>query len=339
MRRKLATGYSLIEVLVAISVLGLLMALVLPAVQSARGQARRIACANNLRQVGVALSAYHDANGTFPQYITNIRSARGLRWVGHEQYFSPHVRLLPYLDQVQLYSGVNFTFEFPPVATTQPPPENSTAYGATISVFLCPSDGSHCGLDHGNNYRCNVGVGPSWSTAAESPDSGNGFFSFPYQPSAASFPDGLSHTVAFSERLRGSGEQLPITEEQRGAIRRDLSRDYGDLSFYRRSAERDADTALEWCRVAAQQHFPAYTQAGNNWFYSGREITGYTHAQEPNGAIPDALNMYFVTSFGVSTARSNHRGGVNAVMGDGSVRFVTGGVDRAVWRALGSRNG
>jgi prepilin-type processing-associated H-X9-DG protein len=175
-----------------------------------------------------------------------------------------------------------------------------------------------------------VGVGPSISTSAESPDSGNGFFTFPGVTSPASFPDGLAHTVAFSERLQGTGNPTQQVAE------RDLSNvDTVPLQCL----TRDADNALLCCRQASKSAFPAFTQAGWLWILAGRMHTTYCHAQEPNGHIPDGASASYSAAWGVTTARSWHRGGLNVLMGDGSVRFVSDTVRRPIWRALGTRNG
>jgi prepilin-type processing-associated H-X9-DG protein len=115
-------------------------------------------------------------------------------------------------------------------------------------------------------------------------------------------------------------------------------RDFGDLSPYVFSTERDADYALAACRLASANNFPFWRQGGLTWFLSGFLYTGYCHAQEPNGSIPDGLNRSFTPS-GISTARSQHPGGVNALMADGSVRFVSETIARKVWRGLGTRYG
>jgi prepilin-type processing-associated H-X9-DG protein len=82
-----------------------------------------------------------------------------------------------------------------------------------------------------------------------------------------------------------------------------------------------------------------FALAGDHWIWEGLDRTFYTHAQVPNGSIPDCLQGALKTPPGVSTARSRHFGGVNTLMGDGSVRFVGETIAPAVWRGLGTRNG
>jgi hypothetical protein len=100
---------------------------------------------------------------------------------------------------------------------------------------------------------------------------------------------------------------------------------------------RDADYALDCCRLASANNFPAYRLAGFTWFFGDFECSAYNHAQEPNGRIPDAVDRN--TWLGIVTARSLHPGGVNSLIASGSVRFVKESIARRVWRGLGTRNG
>lgn len=324
-------AFTLIEMLVVIGIIGLLAGLLMPAIQSAREAARRVQCANNLKQIGIALAAYHAVINCFPvdfnYYATFPQSSNS---TGRVQMLSSLSRILPYMDQTALFNSINYSVEADPHPQgIYPDPTHITAYTTTVQTFLCPSDAlSGSGS---NNYRGNVGVGPSVAVSAEAPDSGNGFFIYPGYTTAASFPDGLSHTAAFSERLRGTGNVDQARPE------RDLSATDG-VPY---CLERSADYSLDCCRVASRTAFPAFTQAGWTWLFSGRMYTTYCHAQEPNGSIPDGASKFNFHSggWGVTTARSWHRGGVNVLMADGSTRFVSEHVQRPVWRALGSRNG
>ncbi len=95
-------GFTLIELLVVIAIVSLLIALLLPAVQSARESARRAHCLNNLRQIGIAVQLYHDANGTYPPALTQLTNKE------YGGYYSILTRLLPYLDQVPTYNAINY---------------------------------------------------------------------------------------------------------------------------------------------------------------------------------------------------------------------------------------
>jgi prepilin-type processing-associated H-X9-DG protein len=321
-------GFSLIELVVVCGLLSLLIALLLPAVQSAREAARRSQCGSNLRQIGIAVTNYTQAFGSFPPNVLGLNGPTGTR-----TYFSSHARFLSFLDQQPLYSSINFSASPSPetwnVGTPWPNSQeenaiNSTAQFTQLAVFLCPSDAGAL-ADYGVNYRENVGVGPEYATSAEYPDSGNGFFLEQGTIGPANVPDGLSHTAMFSERLRGSG-----------ADHVDPTRD----AFANPSLVLTADDLLLSCRLAARPENDFYfTLNGQSWFWPGRERTLYNHAQVPNGPIPDCLDAGSLTNRGMATARSNHPGGVNLLMGDGSVRFVDETISQAVWRGLGTRNG
>ena len=271
-------GFTLIELLVVVSIIGLLIALVLPAVQASREAARRAQCANNLKQVGLALHSYQASYGTFPLNWGNPRIdlSLGLPFYIGARPYSALTRLLPFLDQQPLFASINFNVEtFPSQDGSDFPfPQNLTAYATSVAVYACPSDGTSA--PHGCNYRGNYGIGPSPGTTQTTYDSGNGFYAFPGVLGPQSFPDGLSQTVAYSERLQGSGDGGGLAP----------ARDFGEILVMVYCISRDADTALACCRLASTKGFPAYRKAGFTWFYGDFECTAYNHAQEPNGASP-----------------------------------------------------
>jgi prepilin-type N-terminal cleavage/methylation domain-containing protein len=321
-------GFTLIETLVAIGIIGVLVALMLPAVQAAREAARRAQCANNLHQIGLALHAYEAANRTFPITYSYVYDKANTRF-SYRNMTSIHARLLPYLEQRTVYDAINFEISTTAPEIMQIPLNeveialntvNATASMTGISTFLCPSDGGGF-TEHGNNYRGNVGVGPNSVMAAEFPDSDNGLFHQLYMPDAVRAPDGLSHTVAFSERLRGEGDS-----PERSV--------YHNLYF-----APTADNIIQSCRISARPGTETYAFAGKWWFYTGREQTLYIHAQPPNGIVPDCVDGGVRPALGMVSARSDHTGGVNVLMGDASLRFVTESIDTSVWRAFGTRNG
>ncbi len=212
---------------------------------------------------------------------------------------------------------------------SSPQRANTTALNVRLDVLLCPTDGVATSCDgYPTSYRGNVGVGPGTTMTSESSDSGNGFFPHQQFFTSSLVTDGLSNTVAFSERLVGTGGAGPASP----------ARDFGDMRVNPRGMELTADFALDVCRLAASRGFPLLTRGGYRWYDANREDAYYTHAQEPNGPIPDALDTS-PSEFGVATARSLHPGGVNALMGDGSTRFVTESIRREIWRALGTRAG
>jgi len=331
-------GFTLIELLVVIALVATLIGLLLPAVQSAREAARRARCANNLRQIGLALHSYEAQFNAFPFQSTLLNRANISNLVPPAcnpgnisfEYLSAQVRLMPFLEHATTFASVNFSMEFCVTSDYRRHPANTTALNVRIETLLCPSDGrAMAGEGYPTSYRGNVGVGPNIHTTSESPDSGNGFFPFESAFPSAAIVDGLAHTVAFSERLVGSGRKPGSAD-----------RDFGDLTINYRGASLTADFALDVCRLAAASpSFPRFIEGGYRWDEGSRTNAYYTHAQEPNGSIPDALPPNANPRWGIATARSHHPGGVNALMGDGSTRFVTETIQRPVWRALGTRNG
>jgi prepilin-type processing-associated H-X9-DG protein len=316
--------------LVTIGILGLVAALVLPAVQSARESARRAQCQNNLHQIGIALHGYHAQYQSFPSAITNGRPSQdGEVYLG---LYSVHCRILPFLDQQHLFNSINFE-----VGTWAPDSLvggkvqwvawnslNSTVYNTSLTLFLCPSDGGPL-PPAGNNYRGNAGVGPNASQWIETPDSGNGVFPEIGTVSMKRIIDGLTHTVAFSERVRGTGA-WPL----------DPARD----SFRCTGIVNTADQLLLACRIATRASSrDGFIHNGHWWFWTGRERTLFNHAQSPNGRVPDCTHLGSLPAGDMFTARSDHPGGVNALMADGSLRFVSENISQAVWRGLGTRNG
>lgn len=325
-------AFTLIELLVVFGVISILCALLLPAVQGAREASRRSQCVNNLRQIGLAIHAYHESNGCFPITVIPIQT-HNLDYGG---FYSVHTRLTPYLDQGVLYNAINFTIgtwapEFVCGGPAYPwrfaiNAANATAMETSLSVFLCPSDEGPF-RETGNNYRGCQGVGPHYGTYAEFPDSGNGLFPMEGPITAARVPDGLSHTVAFSERLRGSGDHSRFSPER-------------DVYQYHEEPH-TADDQVMSCRIVARPaNIPlGFISSGKWWFHTGMERTLFNAAQVPNGRVPDCLLCAAAHGIGMATARSRHSGGVNVLMGDGSVRFVRETIALDVWRGLATRNG
>ena len=203
MRRR---GVTLIEMMVVVGVIGVAMALILPAVQEARENARRSDCTKNLMQIGLALHNYHAVHGVFPP--GRIRS----HWDGEGRQFSALAQILPYLEQTPIYNAINFDLNPDVNARDAPQAENTTAAGATVSGFLCPSDTTALAPGRGgpNSYVLNSGKAYAISRAVPRRDWPDGVFYENSSIKLADITDGYSNTAIVSETTR-SGPDGPTT--------------------------------------------------------------------------------------------------------------------------------
>ena len=178
-------GFTLIELLVVIAIIGVLIALLLPAVQSAREAARRAQCTNNLKQIGLAMNNYVTANEALPPVcVDQAWTSAGTPIPQPHQNWSQHARLLPYLEQQIAYNMINWSFgarrsDGDTVYSDTNPPDNATGGSDSIpqmtvltmqiATFLCPSDvnpgssgtffvGGVNKLVGASNYPCNIGL-------------------------------------------------------------------------------------------------------------------------------------------------------------------------------------
>ena len=308
MKRK---AFTLVELLVVIAIIGILIALLLPAVQAAREAARRTQCSNNLKQLGLALHNYQTALRTFPP-------AR-LDW---PQVYSPQAMLLPYLEQANLQKLVDFDVSF--AGADEASWGNAAAARTRVSSFNCPSGRVQVpGADFGTtHYMANVGTGLKkggsllWEDAAA-----DGLFWENSRVSFADIRDGSSNTVAFSETTLGNGGEAPTAapSETQGIV---LLLSGG------------AETTPGDCGAGAGQWWP---QRGVRWIQGSYGFTLYNHYYRPNAAAYDCGNNS--RTHGLTAARSQHPGGVAALYCDGSVHFISNSIALPTWRALATRSG
>lgn len=305
-------AFTLIELLVVIAIVGVLVGLVLPAVQTARAAAARASCANNLKQIGLALHAHHDAKGRFP-------SGRGSPL---PVVFSAHAHLLPFLEQEALQREIDFSAAPTTFSIAGGPTfdgaVNSTVAARTVKTFLCPADpvGDRVvGLPYGaTSYAANAGSG---DVDAGSLTGADGVFFLGSTIKFRDLVDGSSQTAAFSERTIGPGQ---------------VGDDHGRLILERPPG---SDPSPTGCESAVGTWNP---ERGAKWILGNYGNTMYNHALTPNPpGVWDCMDVK--QQKGRFAARSSHPGGVSVLFCDGSVRFVSDAISGVVWRALATRSG
>ena len=335
-------GFTLIELLVVIAIIGVLMGLLLPAVQKIRESANRLSCTNNLKQIGLALHNYHDTYkrlpyGKSPVYSNVPGAPVYARW-------STHSQILPYLEQDNLYRSLDFMFppESPDMSTPDMPdymlpyqnPGRVNAAGCRtqVSVFLCPSDPTEVLTDWPgqSNYAGNQGTAflcdlcEAQLSTMDPGERPNGVFYFMSKVRLTDMIDGTSQTAMFSEKLRGVNLENPRTD------------------MYMMMNSNTLDMTLEMCNGLDPNMSMVVTRnQGAAWAVGEMDCTTYNHVSTPNTRA--CAGMDFQGSMANMSMQvpptSYHTKGVNVLMGDGSVHFIEDGIDLVTWRALGTRNG
>jgi prepilin-type N-terminal cleavage/methylation domain-containing protein/prepilin-type processing-associated H-X9-DG protein len=329
-------GFTLIELLVVIAIIAILIGLLLPAVQKVRESAARAKCQNNLKQLGLALHNYHGAYNRFPPARNPFSPPPPL-------VHSALARLLPFVEQDTVGRLIDFTT--PPIyfaGTTPPSVGNYTASITVVNLWLCPSDaiqgvvpgdgslairpdGSVSPTDHyaGTNYVTCVGSGSATAAWGKYANSDGIFGQVPY--AALDVTDGLSNTAAFSESLLGLGGgpeppagPQPLVDPQRQVL------------------TLPGGTTTDDAACAAGSGYWS-NQRGARWINGHYADANYNHHLLPNDPRWDGSNASH--NPGQAAARSQHPGGVNVLLGDGSVRFVANGINPTTWQALATRGG
>ena len=361
-------GFTLVELLVVIAIIGVLVALLLPAVQAAREAARRTQCTNNLKQMGLGAVNYESAHGYFPPgrlFPDWTDASGGLKTdTNYESvvlddktgFYSVHIWLLPFMEAGNVYDLIDF--EIAQVKKMlNPKNPHYDAYATAQGIFLCPSDGNLGQVVSENNYRSNFGgdtPGAGARSASLSTDSleplssskwppgGNGAFTMGRKGLKAKvYTDGLSKTVFFSERIKGSGsgEGIPGKADMIRCTNNSFQQHIAIDAYYQ--------SALAYVpKDEGQFNFDASGRWigdwSNGWPFAGYDSTQYNHVAPPNWAGIDCGRNFISdtpTEHAIVAARSDHPGVVVVCFGDGHTSTVSDDVDLLIWRAAGTRAG
>jgi prepilin-type processing-associated H-X9-DG protein/prepilin-type N-terminal cleavage/methylation domain-containing protein len=307
-------GFTLVELLVTLGVIAILVALLLPAVQSAREASRRVSCVNNLKQLALSMHSYAASYQCLPMGDSGVSG------------FSFHTTILPYIENRVLFDSINFQGT---ARESDYDEVNGTAAHVSVSGFLCPSDSLKTySYQQGTNYAGSVGYAPQkygcngvfvpWRLDGTSLQGSNTVVRF------QDVGDGLVSTVALSEWLVGSQDERSI----------DLKRTMFSTSRPLLRGDQ-LDEFVSECDAMPVPDALISNGRGSSWMRSDVGMTLFTSIYQLNRK--SCLN-YSNGLEGAVTAGSSHPGGGNAGFADGHVVFIRDSVDQGVWRALNTRN-
>ena len=351
--RRGRVGFTLVELLVVIAIIGILIGMLLPAVQSVRAAARRVACSNNVRQLALAIHNYESGLQKFPvnQIGPGVEKA-SVSGEFESGYYSWLVPLLPHVEQGNVYNSFDLgsnngdgnDFRLSGAHA------NAEAVSTVIPTFLCPSDTPNdqnevlfgSANPAPGSYVANAGW-PSYATGVAgeraTPGISNGAIPLIHPSSPVEwhsekvrmddFPDGTSNTALLSERLiqqaNSRDEFFSGTDERL-------------MSMHIEPAQFETLTNIVSRMSQTHADLRESVYIGRSWS-SGWPLAAptYMHVQPPNSLIGHYNSSEFEGDF-VMTASSHHDGGANMAMADGSVHFVNDSVSSEIWWAIGGRD-
>jgi prepilin-type N-terminal cleavage/methylation domain-containing protein/prepilin-type processing-associated H-X9-DG protein len=335
--RQPRSAFTLVELLVVIAIIGILIALLLPAVQAAREAARRSQCTNNVKQIALAFHNYHDVYKTFPRYVYRTTSGSG-GLCSHWEGFSAHTMILPYIEQQTVYDVVSGLWK------TTPDGHDGWRTGTfqnirrtRLSAFLCPSDSSRSGGDTGNcNYPVSQGCSVGWTRPNNAQN--NGVFGREWDRNIADIRDGTSNTIMVGEHRLGDHDNANYRpgDVVRGIPMSGIPNAYPNAGVLYDAAAISAYGQA--CQAGIANH---HSHGGREWIAPMPAQTVFNTLAPPNWDYPtcqDCTGCGWMDSSGVFPARSYHPGGVNIALADGSVRFFSETIDGQSYCLLGNRD-
>ncbi|WP_010586142.1 DUF1559 domain-containing protein [Schlesneria paludicola] len=339
-------AFTLIELLVVIAIIGVLVALLLPAVQQAREAARRTQCKNNLKQIGLALHNYESSFSVFPMGDCSYNFGAGEIPQASAQFY-----ILPYLDQGNAYNAHDINDQI----NGNPAASEALERMLVVPGFHCPSDPMQqinlvaqlvqaestnymqCLGSHANMAGTMTTVGNPSTTIPSTQY--HGMFFRNSSTRIRDVTDGTSSTAMFAEIKLGPNNG---NAAQSGSASMAIVA-AGDPNDFRVATAPPAGTTWAGADLlfpnASQcenRALPGWTYRGLEWYRGLNVATYYTHTLTPNAKLRDCITRTLYQ--GHMAARSYHPGGVNYVLADGSVRFASENVDATVWNGVGTKS-
>ncbi|MDR2641890.1 MAG: DUF1559 domain-containing protein [Planctomycetaceae bacterium] len=319
-------GFTLVELLVVMAIIGVLVALLLPAVQAAREAARRTQCTNRLKQLGLAIHNFHDSLNRLPTGMANIHDNAG----PDQRRFSTLVQLCPYMELESMYDKIKNTASAGTYSDMVP-------QNTTLPAFVCPSNSGEVPFyikGGRNNYHISYGdiaitgsASENTSTAPHIVCSPRSFFDVKTSTTNtssnkdfAAVTDGLSNTICMSERVGVKNAiTYSSTNHKVGTVQITATTWNASSSVTATSFPNRLDCITQQNNTSAT----AMISPGTLWACGATSISGIMTVMPPNSASCTSSYSPERNSLSLNSVSSNHPGGANCLFGDGSIRLIS----------------